>query len=127
MKVMKALSLLLFLFVFSAFVPVHADSTTIEGPGFKLHKKTGWFGASERGYQDALGNTYSQKEGLFHQHKTEGSIFGSRIHTTNRETTVSGPNGQTMVSEKHTWFHGKQTYVNGNGIWQNIRDVFKQP
>ena len=92
--------------------------------GFKVEKKRGWFGREEHTYQDALGNQYTKKKGLFGRTKTESSFFGSKVSRKGNDTEVIGPNGKPMITTKKRLFRGKETHVDGNSIWENIKSVF---
>jgi hypothetical protein len=108
---------------------VYADSTVFDGPGFKVENKTGWFGRKSAVYKDALGNTLEKKHGWFGQESTRTKIFGSEAVTstnpiTGKSVVVNGPSGQPLVTTKRTLFGGKQTHVDGNGIFQSIKGLF---
>lgn len=108
---------------------VEADargSVVVDGPGFKLEEKKGWFGTSRKTYKDALGNTVTVKKGLFGKETRESNLFGSKATQSGKNITVTGPNGQPLVTKKKTWFHGEQTHVDGNGIYQNVKEIFKE-
>lgn len=110
--------------LFTGGLAAYADTTVIDGPGFTYEKKRGWFGREEKVYKDALGNRYVEKKGLFGRKKTESSLFGSTVSKQGDNMTVTGPDGQPMVTTKKSWLRGKQTRVDGNSIWQNIKNAF---
>jgi hypothetical protein len=105
--------------------PVHADSTVIDGPGFKIEKKKGWFGRQSTTYHDALGNEVEKKTGWFGRKTTSTKLFGSQAVQNGNNLTVNGPNGKPLITRKKTLFGGKQTHVDGNGIFQSVKDLFK--
>jgi hypothetical protein len=106
-------------------VAAYADSTTIDGPGFKVEKKNGWFGRKSTVYQDALGNRVEKKTGLFGRTSTKSKMFGSEAVKKGNDMTVTGPNGEALVTQKKTLFGGKQTHVDGNGIFQSLKGLFQ--
>lgn len=108
-------------------MPALADSTVINGPGFKIEKKHGWFGRKSTVYHDALGNEVETKTGFFGRKTTSTKLFGSQAVKSGNNVTVRGPHGEPLVSSKHTLFGGKQTQVDGNGIWHAVKNVFNQP
>lgn len=102
-----------------------ADSVVIDAPGMKVEKRTGWFGAKSTSYQDALGNKVERNRGLFGRESTHTKVFGTEAITSPRETTVVDANGNPLVSTKKTWFHGKQTRVDGNAMLNSLRGLFQ--
>lgn len=101
-----------------------ASSMVIDGPGFKVEKRQGWFGRSSTGYQDALGNGYQRNNGLFGWHSNKTSVFGTQVVKNPLQTKVLDPQGNPLVTSQRTLFHGKNTYVNGNGIFQSFKNLF---
>jgi hypothetical protein len=98
------------------------NKITVTGPGFKMEKKRGLFGRESSSYSDALGNSYSHKDGWFRD-TTESSLFGSRVTQRGNNTTVTGPDGQPLVVRKRSWWRGNETQVDGNRIFDNIRTI----
>ncbi len=111
--------------VFSQAGAVYADSTVIDGPGFKVEKKKGWFGRKSTVYQDALGNRVEKKTGFFGRKSTQSKLFGSEAVRKGNNMTVTGPNGEAVVTQKKTLFGGKQTHVDGNGVFQSLKELFQ--
>ncbi|HEY9744935.1 MAG TPA: hypothetical protein V6C99_01820 [Oculatellaceae cyanobacterium] len=101
----------------------HADSTVIDGPGFKIEERKGWFGRKSTVYQDALGNTVERKTGLFGRSSNRTKIFGSEAVTKGNQVTVTAPNGKPLVQRKKTLFGGEQTHIDGNGIVESIKNL----
>lgn len=106
-------------------VPVQADSTVVDGPGFKVEKKRGWFGRESTVYRDALGNEVETKTGFFGRKSTKTRMFGSEVVKKGSDVQVTGPSGKPLVTTKKTLFRGKQTHVDGNGIWSSLKDLFQ--
>jgi hypothetical protein len=125
-RLFLSLSLLVAMMTCLGSVGVQASSTEIDAPGIQVQQKNGWFGTSDKTYRDALGNTYTVHHGLFGRHKTQGSLMGTQVTETNRGVSVMGRDGQPLIERKRTWFHGTQTRINGNGIWQNTKDLFNK-
>jgi hypothetical protein len=104
-------------------VPAHASSTVIDGPGFKVENKKGWFGRKTVGYEDALGNKVEKHTGFFGRTSTQTRVFGSEAIKNGNNITVNGPDGKPLVSQKNTLFHGKETHVDGNSILQSFKNL----
>lgn len=124
----KLTMLLLFSLIVVSAAPMawaERGSVVIDGPGFKMEKKKGWFGRSEDSYKDVLGNTVVHKKGWFGRKSTEQSIMGSRTVTNGNNISVYGPDGKPVVVQKKSWLNGTQTHIDGNGIWNNMREMFK--
>src|SRR5690606_23779102 len=98
-------------------------STVIDGPGFKVEKHRGWFGRQRTTYQDAMGNKIEKKTGLFGRTSTNTKIFGSETVKNGNNITVNGPDGQPLITKKKTLFHGNETRVDGNGIFNSFKDL----
>ena len=101
-------------------------SVVIDGPGFKVENKKGWFGRSEKTYKDAFGNTYVKKRGWFGREKTQQSLFGSQVVQNGKNMTVLGPNGKPLVEKKKSWLGGEQTHIDGTGIIENVKELLQQ-
>jgi hypothetical protein len=104
----------------------HANSLTVDGPGFKVEKKHGWFGHNSTSYQDALGNKVEKSTGIFGRTTTHTKLFGSEAIKRGNNVEVLDTNGKPLVTTRRTLFHGKETHVDGNGIFQSVKDLFKQ-
>lgn len=100
-----------------------ADSTVIDGPGFKLQKSHGWFGRESHSYQDAMGNTLETKKGFFGCKSTRTKLFGSEAIKHGNNVSVKDANGNPLVSTRRTLFGGKQTRVDGNQILNSLKGV----
>jgi len=105
--------------------PAMANSTVIDGPGFKVEKKNGWFGRESTVYQDALGNAVERKTGFFGKKSSRTKLFGSEAVKKGDNVSVIGPDGKPLVTTKRTLFGGKQTHVDGNGIFQSLKDLMQ--
>ena len=119
------MSFLLLLMVTYCSLPALASSTVIDGPGFQVSKKAGWFGRKQTTYQDALGNGVQKQTGLFGRTKTRTRVFGSEVDQKGKNIMVSGPNGQPLISKKKTLLHGEETHIDGNNIIQSVQSIFK--
>lgn len=108
-------------------MPSHASSTVIDGPGFKVEKRQGWFGRKSSSYQDAMGNTVEKKTGLFGRESSRTKIFGSEAVKNGNNIMVNGPDGQPLITKKKTLFGGEQTRIDGNGILDSVRQIFNNP
>ncbi len=108
-------------------LPAHAkrNSVVIEGPGVTVEKKKGWFGTEKQVYQDALGNTYETKKGLFGRKSTQSNVFGSQVVRKGNRTEVTAPDGTPLVTKKKSWLKGEETRVNGNGMWSSLKQLFE--
>lgn len=102
-----------------------ASSTVIDGPGFKVEKRQGWFGRKSSSYQDALGNKVEKNTGFFGRTSTHTKVLGTETIKNGNNVVVNGPNGQPLVSKKKTWFHGDETHVDGNGIVDSFKKLFQ--
>jgi hypothetical protein len=105
--------------------PAHASSVVIDGPGFKVEKKRGWFGRKSTSYTDMMGNTVEKRTGFFGRTSTRTKLFGNEARKSGNNVQVLDANGKPLVTTRNTIFHGKQTHVDGNGIFQSIKDMFK--
>jgi len=124
-KVLSISMILTFLTCAGVVLPVHASSLVVDGPGFKVEKKHGWFGRKDTSYQDALGNKVEKSTGFFGRTTTHTKLFGSEAIKSGNNVEVLDTNGKPLVTTRHTWFHGKETHVDGNGIFQSMKDLFK--
>ena len=122
---MIAVGSLLTLLIACYSLPVQAGSTVIDGPGFKVEKKSGWFGRKKTVYQDALGNGVEQKTGWFGRTQTHTRLFGSEVDRKGKNVMVSGPDGQPLISKKKTLLHGEETHVDANGLMKSVQTLFK--
>lgn len=102
-----------------------ADSVVVEGPGMKVQNRTGWFGTKSSSYQDALGNTIEQDTGLFGRKRTHTRVFGTEAINTPRETSVVDAQGNPLISTRKTWFHGKETRINGNAMINSFKGILQ--
>ena len=103
------------------FVAAFADSTVIDGPGFRVESHRGWFGTKRTVYQDALGNAVEKKTGLFGGTREQTRLFGSEAVINGKNVTVTGSDGQPLVARKQTLFHGKETRIDGNGVLESLK------
>lgn len=102
---------------------VHAESLILTGPGVKLEKRSGWFGRHSMSYTDALGNKVERSEGLLGRRTNRTRLFGAESSVTPRETRVVAPNGSTLIRSRNTWFHGKETQVDGSAILKSFQGL----
>lgn len=116
------------LFVFSeiASSSAYASSFIFDGPGFKVQKKQGWFGTRSSTYQDALGNNLEQRKGFFGRTTSRTKLFGTEAIKSRNNVQVNDPSGRPIITSHRTIFSGNQTHVDGNGIMQSVRDLFRQ-
>jgi hypothetical protein len=126
-KASVSLTALLVTVVAFSGLPGHAGSTVIDGPGFKVEKRQGWFGRKSSSYNDALGNTVEKKTGLFGRESSRTRVFGSEAVKNGNNIMVNGPDGQPLISKKKTLFGGEQTRIDGNGILDSIQQIFNNP
>lgn len=103
------------------------SDVTITAPGMKIHKKKGWFGSNKTEYTDALGNRYKTDKGWFGRKRTDSQIFGSRVQGSGDNIAVSGPNGNVLVKQNKSWLGGKKTEIDGDSIFQNVKDFWQNP
>lgn len=104
-----------------------ASSLTVDGPGFKVEKKHGWFGHNSTSYQDALGNKVEKDTGFFGRTTTHTKLFGSEAVKRGNNVAVYDASGKPLITTHKTWFHGKETRVDGNSIFHSVKDLFKSP
>lgn len=105
--------------------PVLAGSLVVDGPGFKVEKRQGWFGNNSSSYQDALGNKVEKRTGLFGRTTNTTRIFGNQaVVKSGNNVSVTDANGNPLVTSRRTWFRGKETRVDGNGILQSVKVLF---
>jgi len=103
-----------------------AGSLVVDGPGFKVEKKQGWFGHNTSSYQDALGNKVEKKTGFFGRTTSTTRLFGSQVVKSGNNISVTDMSGNPLVTRRRTWFHGKETRVDGNGILHSVKGLFSQ-
>jgi hypothetical protein len=113
----------LFFLLASVIECVQAESLILTGPGVKVEKRNGWFGRNSVSYQDALGNKVERSRGLFGGETNRTSVFGSQTVISPRETSVIAPNGTPLVRSRKTWFHGKETQVDGSAILNSFKGI----
>lgn len=121
----RLLLLSLLLSILATGVSAHASSLTVDGPGFKVEKKQGWFGRKTTSYQDALGNHVEKSRGFLGRTSTNTKLFGSQAIKNGNNVEVLDANGKPLITTRRTLFHGKETHVDGNGIFQSVKDLFK--
>lgn len=108
-----------------AIVPVvHANSIEVDGPGFKVANKTGWFGRHSTSYTDMLGNKVDRSTDFFGRTTTKTRVLGTETFKRGNNVSVIAPDGTPLVSTKKTWLGGRQTHVSGNGILQSFKGLF---
>ncbi|WP_373531240.1 hypothetical protein [Vampirovibrio sp.] len=112
-------------FLFSSSVCMYADSIRIEGPGMKVENRRGWFGTKSTRYQDAMGNSVSTGRGILGRQESRTKIFGTESIRTPRETSILDAQGNPLVKSRKTWFHGKETQVDGNAIIHSFQGLFQ--
>ena len=117
-----AFSLLAVLLI-SSVSSVYANSLEVDGPGFKMQNRTGWFGTRSTTYTDALGNKVNRSKGLFRT-TTRTSVFGTQTYKHGQNVSVTAPNGTPLISTKRTWFGGRNTKVDGNNILHSFSGLF---
>ena len=122
-----ALALVSATILFGSGVPVLANSMVIDGPGFKVEKRKGWFGRKSTSYQDALGNKVENSTGFFGRKRTETSVLGSQMVKQGNNVTVKNSSGKPLVTTRKTWLGGKQTHIDGYGIINSFGDLFSNP
>ncbi|MCE3234401.1 MAG: hypothetical protein K0Q50_581 [Vampirovibrio sp.] len=106
-------------------VPAFAGSLVVDGPGFKVEKSQGWFGTKSNSYQDALGNRVEKRTGLFGRTTTHTKVLGNEATVKpGNNVTVTDMDGNQIVRTKRTLFHGRETHVDGNGIFQSLKGLF---
>lgn len=120
-----AVAMLLVSLMFSTAAPVQAGSLVVDGPGFKVEKKQGWFGHNTSSYQDAMGNKVEKRTGLFGRTTNTTRILGNQaVVKSGNNVSVTDANGNPLVTSRRTWFHGKETRVDGNTILHSVKDLF---
>jgi hypothetical protein len=105
--------------------PAQAGSTVVDGPGFHLEKRRGWFGRERHVYRDAFGNSIEDRTGFFGRKTTRAGLFGTQVEQNNRRLSVVDRDGKPLVSRRKTWFNGEDTYVDGNQIFHNVKELLK--
>lgn len=108
-------------------VPAFAGSTVIDGPGVRVAKHNGWFGQERESYQDAMGNAFDYKQGIFGRQSTRTRIFGSEATVrNNNNVTVRDATGRDLITTHRGLFGigGRNTHIDGNGIYQSLKGVF---
>lgn len=101
-----------------------ANSLEVDGPGFKVQNKTGWFGTRSTSYNDALGNGVNRSTGIFGRTSTKTSVMGTQLYKRGQNVSVTAPGGNPLVSTHRGWFGGRQTRVNGNNIVHSFKGLF---
>lgn len=121
----RFLSLSLGLFLLTACLPgvAGAESFTMDGPGFKMEKKRGWF-HRDTGYQDALGNRVEKHTGFFGRTTTRTRVFGAESVRQGNNVSVRDASGNPLITTRKTWFHGRNTHVDGNAILKSVEGLF---
>jgi hypothetical protein len=99
-------------------------TTTIQGPGFKMEQRNGWFGTQQNVYSDVLGNRVEQKQGWFGRRQNNTQILGNRLQRDNRGTTLTDNNGNVILKRRRGWLGGEDTTINTDGIFQRMKNVF---
>jgi hypothetical protein len=106
-------------------IPVaHANSLEVDGPGFKMANKTGWFGRHSTTYTDMLGNKVDRSTGIFGRTTTKTRVLGTETYKRGQNISVTAPSGTPLISTKKTWLGGRQTHVSGNGIIESFKGLF---
>jgi hypothetical protein len=111
--------------VFLLIANAYSDSISIEAPGMKVEKRRGWLGTETTRYQDALGNSMMKDKGLWGVSKSRTKILGTESFQTPRETKILDSQGNPLIQTRNTWFHGKETRVDGNAIINSFQGLFK--
>ena len=126
----KLLLVLTLGFMVSSFTPFSfANSLEVDGPGFNLKNKTGWFGNHSASYSDALGNGVSQSTNIFGRTTTKTQVFGTQAYKRGQNISVSAANGSPLLSTHRSWFGlgGRNTRIDGNNIIHSMKGLFNSP
>ncbi len=113
----------LFFLLASVIECVQAESLILTGPGVKVEKRNGWFGRDFVSYSDALGNKVERSRGLFGRQSNRTRVFGAETVVSPRETSVTAPDGTSLIRSRNTWFHGKETQVDGGAILNTFKNI----
>jgi hypothetical protein len=118
--------LLLAVLVSSVAPLAHAGSLEVDGPGFKVQNKTGWFGTGGTSYTDALGNNVSRSKGLFGRTTTKTKILGAETYKRGQNVSVTGADGTPLITTHRGLFGigGRTTHIDGNNIIRSFKGVF---
>ncbi|MBY0402595.1 MAG: hypothetical protein K2X66_01755 [Cyanobacteria bacterium] len=116
-----AFALSIFFCTFSSTFAEDRGITTVDGPGFKVETKRGWFGTSQKTYKDILGNTVVEKRDIFGRTKRETTILGKKTKSTsvlngNENAVINGPNGKPLIERKKSFFKGQETHIHADGF-----------
>ena len=107
------------------FTPIaSANSLEVDGPGFKMAKRTGWFGQHSTVYNDMLGNRVERSTGILGRTTTRTRVFGTDAYHRGSTFSVTAPNGFSLINTHRSWLGGKQTRVDGNHILQSFKGLF---
>jgi hypothetical protein len=98
-------------------------TTTLQGPGFKMEQRNGWFGTQQNVYSDVLGNRVQQKRGWFGRRSNQASILGNQVQRDNRGTTITDNQGNVVVKRRRGWFGREDTTINTDSLFQQLKGV----
>jgi hypothetical protein len=127
MSMNKFFQFLLITALFSSFMPMsHAGSLEVDGPGFKVQNKSGWFGTGGTSYTDALGNNVSRSKGFFGRTTTKTKILGAETYKRGQNVAVTGADGIPLITSHRGLFGigGRTTHIDGNSIIHTFKGVF---
>jgi hypothetical protein len=99
-------------------------NTRIEGPGFKVERRNGWFGTQQNVYSDVLGNRVEQKTGWFGRKRTDTQVLGNRFSQDNWGTSLKDNKGNVIVERRRGWFGRRTTTVNTNPLFNRLKNTF---
>jgi hypothetical protein len=116
-------SLVCFVFLFMGYA--YSESISVEAPGVKVESRRGWFGTESHRYQDGLGNSVIRDKDVWGRRKSSSKIFGTEFAQTPRETRVLDAQGNPLIQSRNTWFHGKETRIDGNAILNSFQGLFQ--
>lgn len=125
---LKNLSLILVSgLLISNFVAVSfANSLEVNGPGFNLKNRSGWFGRHSSSYSDALGNGVSRSTNILGRTTTRTQVFGTQAYKHGQNVSVTAADGSPLVSTRRSWFGlgGRNTRIDGNNIINSVKGLF---
>jgi hypothetical protein len=103
----------------------YSESIFVEAPGMKVKSSRGWFGTESTRYQDGLGNSVTSNRDFWGRRKSNTIIFGTEFAQTPRKTIILDTQGNPLIQSRDTWFHGKETRIDGNAIISSFRALFQ--
>lgn len=103
-----------------------ANSLEVDGPGFQVQNKSGWFGRHSTNYADALGNGVSRSTGFFGRTTTRTRVFGTQAYQRGQNVSVTAADGSPMIYSHRGLFGigGRNTRVDGNNIIHSFKGLF---